>query len=92
MSPFQTSYGDDALLEAVCGVTRYAAPTAPRAVPPADFDAARTAAGHPRLPAAKQIVRRLGLGWYELLELVHATSGGTSTSASVSPAVPRRAR
>jgi hypothetical protein len=57
-------------------VTRYAAPAAPHDVPPSGFDAARTAAGHPRLPAAKQIVRRLRLGWYELLELVHAPSGG----------------
>lgn len=75
MPAFQTAYSDDALLAAVRDVTAHLGPTDPLAVPPAAFDAARAGAGHPRLPAAKQISRRLRRGWYAALELAHAPGG-----------------
>ena len=72
---FSTRYSDDALLDAIREVSAHAAPEQPTRVAPAVFDAARAAAGHPRAPAAKQITRRLGRGWYELLEIAHADGG-----------------
>ncbi|WP_028061651.1 hypothetical protein [Candidatus Solirubrobacter pratensis] len=75
---FRTRYSDDALIDAVRDVSAHVAPGQPTQVAPAAFDAARVHAGHPHAPAAKQITRRLGSGWYELLAIAHAGGGASA--------------
>lgn len=64
---FISAYTDWALLEAVAQVARFAAGPDAGAVSRPLFDAARAVAGHPDLPSAAQIVRRLGVPFAEVL-------------------------
>lgn len=90
-SSFTSAYTDRALLAAVATVARAAAGPDARTVSRARFDAARAGAGHPALPAAAQIVRRLGVAFSEVLDRALADTDQTMWLASRHAKAPRPA-
>jgi hypothetical protein len=66
---FQSRYDLRALVSVIAEVAKAADPKAPEKVSQRRYDEARTRAGHPDAPTAKQTAARLGRPWSEVLAL-----------------------
>jgi hypothetical protein len=72
---FDTTLGDDALMEVIAAVGRYPRPDTPQKVSTRRVDAARAGAGYPDCPTARAITRRLNrdakrkLSWQQIIEV-----------------------
>lgn len=66
---FQTRYDARTLVDVVAAVARVAKPTEPESISQRDYDNARSLAGYPDAPSARQIATRLRIWWPDLIAL-----------------------